>query len=40
MVFFRLTHIDHDRDKWRSLEDLWLHWPGMRELRAPPAGAA
>lgn len=34
MVFFRLTHIDHDRHKWTSLTNLWLQWPGLRERGA------
>jgi ectoine hydroxylase-related dioxygenase (phytanoyl-CoA dioxygenase family) len=35
MVFFRLTHIGHDQEQWRSLEELWLHWPGLHDLRGP-----
>jgi hypothetical protein len=32
MVFFRLAHIDHDAQKWDSLTDLWLQWPGIRAV--------
>lgn len=32
MVFFRLVHTDHDAQKWDSLTDLWLHWPGIRAV--------
>ncbi|MCZ8515276.1 hypothetical protein O9H85_23245 [Paenibacillus filicis] len=31
-VFFRVSHIDHEKD-WRApMTDIWLHWPGIREL--------
>lgn len=33
MIFFRLTHVGHDQDKWRSLKEPWLQWPGLHDLR-------
>lgn len=38
MVFFRLTHVDHDEQRWESLCDPWLQWPGLRDV-APPLPA-
>ncbi len=29
-IFFRLTHVDHDRQKWESMMDPWLQWEGIR----------
>ncbi len=29
-VFFRLTHVDHDRQRWASMTDPWLQWEGLR----------
>jgi hypothetical protein len=31
MVFFRLAHVDHDAQRWESMADPWLQWPGIRE---------
>ena len=28
-VFFRLTHVDHARQKWESMVDPWLQWEGI-----------
>ena len=28
-VFFRLTHVDHARQKWDSMADPWLQWEGI-----------
>lgn len=31
-IFFRLYHQEHQND-WRApMNDLWLHWPGIREI--------
>ncbi|MCC2687065.1 MAG: Protein involved in biosynthesis of mitomycin antibiotics/polyketide fumonisin, partial [Paenibacillaceae bacterium] len=32
-VFFRLRHVDHATDWKAPMTDLWLHWPGIRELK-------
>jgi hypothetical protein len=32
-VFFRLTHVDHDYQRWESMTDAWLQWDGVRQLR-------
>jgi len=31
-VFFRLTHVDHHLDWKAPMTNLWLHWPGIREI--------
>lgn len=31
-TFFRLKHVDHSRHKNRVLTDIWLEWPGVREV--------
>ncbi len=28
-IFFRLTHVDHARQKWESMADPWLQWEGI-----------
>lgn len=28
-VYFRLEHVDHGRQKWECLIDVWREWPGM-----------
>jgi hypothetical protein len=33
-VFFRLSHIDHDRLHWECMTDIWREWEGMREVVA------
>jgi hypothetical protein len=43
--FFRLTHVDHEQQKWESMTDAWLQWPGIREAvpeaqREPESAAA
>jgi hypothetical protein len=31
-IFFRVKHIDHDKD-WRTpMTDIWHHWPGIRSI--------
>jgi ectoine hydroxylase-related dioxygenase (phytanoyl-CoA dioxygenase family) len=37
-VYFRLKHVDHARQRWECLTDIWREWPGVREVVA--AGAA
>ena len=31
-VFFRLKHVDHSVHKQKVLTDLWMEWPGIREI--------
>lgn len=31
-IFFRLTHEEHRLDWKAPMLDLWLHWPGIREI--------
>ena len=31
-IFFRLTHVDHEAQKWESMTDIWREWDGMREI--------
>lgn len=33
-IFFRLTHIEHETQKWESMTDIWREWEGMREVVA------
>lgn len=28
-VYFRLEHVDHGRQKWACLTDVWREWPGI-----------
>lgn len=28
-IYFRLTHVDHARQRWESMADEWLQWEGM-----------
>lgn len=30
MIFFRLHHKDHENQKWESMTDAFLQWPGVR----------
>jgi hypothetical protein len=32
-IFFRLTHVDHDAQKWESMTDIWLEWEGMCDFK-------
>lgn len=31
-IFFRVKHVDHDKDWKAPMTDIWLHWPGIREI--------
>jgi hypothetical protein len=31
-VFFRVSHLDRERDWKAPMIDIWLHWPGIREI--------
>lgn len=33
-IFFRVKHVDHDNDWKAPMTDIWLHWPGIREILA------
>ena len=28
-IYFRLTHVNHDMQKWESMTDIWQEWDGM-----------
>jgi hypothetical protein len=32
-VFFRVKHVDHDTDWKAPMTDIWLHWPGILEIK-------
>jgi ectoine hydroxylase-related dioxygenase (phytanoyl-CoA dioxygenase family) len=36
-IFFRMTHVDHETQKWESMTDMWLQWPGIRDAFEPDA---
>jgi hypothetical protein len=29
-IFFRLYHVDHERQRWESMTDAWREWEGVR----------
>jgi len=31
-IFFRLTHVDHESQRWETMTDIWREWDGMREV--------
>jgi Phytanoyl-CoA dioxygenase (PhyH) len=31
-IYFRLSHHDHDRERWDTMTDIWGEWDGMREI--------
>lgn len=32
-IYFRVTHPSHDRANWQApMKDIWMHWPGMKEI--------
>ncbi|REE67665.1 phytanoyl-CoA dioxygenase PhyH [Paenibacillus taihuensis] len=31
-IFFRVTHPEHGADWKAPMTDIWLHWPGIREI--------
>jgi len=38
-IFFRLTHVEHEAQKWEAMTDIWREWEGMAPLlteRATP----
>jgi hypothetical protein len=42
-IFFRLTHVDHESQKWESMTDIWREWEGMQSFvteRAEPVAEA
>ena len=32
-VYFRLEHVDHGRQRWETLTDIWREWPGVAAQR-------
>jgi hypothetical protein len=37
-IFFRLTHAEHEGQKWESMTDIWREWEGMQEIAATRHG--
>jgi len=35
MIFFRLSHADHDALHWECMTDIWREWEGMRAVITP-----
>ncbi|UVI28764.1 hypothetical protein [Paenibacillus spongiae] len=33
-IFFRVKHVDVQKDWKAPMTDIWLHWPGIREIMA------
>jgi hypothetical protein len=31
-IYFRLTHVDHDGQKWEAMTDIWREWEGLGDL--------
>jgi hypothetical protein len=31
-IYFRLSHVEHDKLHWECMTDIWREWAGMREL--------
>jgi hypothetical protein len=31
-VFFRLRHVNHDKNNPKVFTDMWMEWPGMKEF--------
>jgi hypothetical protein len=31
-IYFRITHVDREKDWKAPMTDIWLHWPGIREI--------
>ncbi len=34
MIFFRLSHVDHDSLHWECMTDIWREWEGMHGMEA------
>ncbi|MBM7563073.1 phytanoyl-CoA dioxygenase family protein [Paenibacillus sacheonensis] len=32
-IFFRVKHSEHEADWKAPMKDIWLHWPGIREIQ-------
>jgi hypothetical protein len=39
-IFFRLTHVDHESQRWETMTDIWREWEGMRDIVGEPAERA
>ena len=37
-VYFRLEHVDHGRQRWEALTDIWREWPGMAAAQRTSTG--
>jgi hypothetical protein len=31
-AYFRLSHVDHEAQKWQSMTDIWREWAGLRDV--------
>jgi hypothetical protein len=31
-IFFRLSHIEHERVRWECMTDIWREWAGMQDV--------
>jgi hypothetical protein len=31
-IFFRIFHTEHESQKWETMTDAWLEWPGIRAV--------
>ncbi len=38
--YFRLSHVNHEAEKWLAMTDIWRHWPGVRDRLPSEARAA
>ena len=37
-AYFRLEHVDHGRQRWEALTDIWREWPGMAAAQRTSTG--
>ena len=31
-IYFRLSHVDHETNRWECMTDIWREWEGMRDV--------
>lgn len=31
-IYFRLRHVEHDSQRFECMTNIWLEWPGIREI--------
>jgi hypothetical protein len=39
-IFFRLSHVDHERYHWECMTDIWKEWEGMWDVAGNREDAA